>query len=236
MLKEDDKPFFSLYQPTEILTAYGVMLGDDTMRDVCLAERVTYSLYADWPPQSNGYQKFISHHPKIPDIYRTNHPCRPTLSQSLLPDRRLSNIRLPFLITFKLSTVCACTIIPIALSSISHTNIPNLVPNLHPSLTAGRNWTNLAQDPVRQARDEETGEEVDIVDVFRTLRHRLSNGSNESDDVDEDTAYIGCISAPMESKSEVVGCRFAGGVEVRYLVVTAAHDVVIADDDASDRG
>ena len=40
----------------------------------------------------------------------------------------------------------------------------------------------------------------------------------------------------MEAVSEVVRCRFAGRVEVLYLVVTAADDVVVADNDAGDRG
>lgn len=97
-------------------------------------------------------------------------------------------------------------------------------------------WTNFAQCPVCQARDDETGEEVDVVNVFGTLRHRFPNGSNESDNVDEDPADIGCVSAPMEAEGKVVRCRFAGGVEVLDLVVAAADDVVVADDDAGDRG
>ncbi len=71
--------------------------------------------------------------------------------------------------------------------------------------------------------------------MFGTLRYRLSNGPNESDDIDKDTADIGCVSAPVEAKGEVVGCRFAGGVEVPYLVVAAADDVIVADNDASNR-
>lgn len=135
-----------------------------------------------------------------------------------------------------MSTIPACTIILITLRSISNTNIPDFVPNLHPSLTARWDGTDLAQAPVSQARDEETGEEVEIVDVLGALRHRLANGSDESDDVDEDTADISRVPAPVEAEGEVVRCPFAGGVEVFYLVVAAANDVVVTDDDASDRG
>ena len=166
----------------------------------------------------------------------TSHTHRPPLSERILPDMPLSDVRLAFLIPFHSCTVRARTIILITLSPISNTNVPDFIPNLHPFLTAGRNRTNLAQGPVRQARDEETSEEVDIVDVFRTLRHRLSDGSNEPNNVDEDTADIGCISAPVEAKGEVIRCCFASRVEVRYLVVAAADDVVIADDDPGDRG
>ena len=111
---------------------------------------------------------------------------------------------MPFLIAFVFSTIRAHTIILVPLSPISNTDIPNLIPDLHPFLTAGRNRRNLAQGPVCQGRDDEAGEEVDIVDVFGTLGHRLPNGPNKSDNVDENTADIGCVSAPVEAESEVV--------------------------------
>ena len=40
----------------------------------------------------------------------------------------------------------------------------------------------------------------------------------------------------MKAEGEVVRGRCAGGVEVLYLVITAADDVVVADDDAGNRG
>lgn len=167
------------------------------------------------------------------------HHRHPSLSylEILLPNLPLSNARLSFLVTFILPTTTtrARTIILIPLSPISDTDIPDLVPNLHPFLTAGRNRTDLAQGPVRHTRNEETGEEVDVVDVLGTLRHRPSNGSDKPDNVDQDTADIGCVSAPVKAEAEVIWCRFAGGVEVPYLIVAAADDVVVADDDASDR-
>lgn len=151
---------------------------------------------------------------------------------SLLAHLSLPNSSLPFLTTFVFSTVRAYTIILIPLSPIGNTDIPDLISNLHPFLTAGRNRGNLAQGPVCQACDYETGEEVDVVDVLGTHGHRFPNGTNKSDNVDKDTANIRCISAPVEAESEVVRCRFAGRVEVLYLVVSAADDVVIAYDNA----
>lgn len=38
----------------------------------------------------------------------------------------------------------------------------------------------------------------------------------------------------METIGEMVGCRFLGGVEVPDLVVAAADDVIVADDDTGD--
>ena len=111
---------------------------------------------------------------------------------------------MPFLIAFVFSTVRAYTIIFVPLSPISNTDIPNLIPDLHPFLTAGRNRRNFAQGPVCQGRDNEASEEVDIVDVFSTLGHRLPNGANETDNVDENTADIGCVSAPVEAESKEV--------------------------------
>ena len=135
-----------------------------------------------------------------------------------------------------MSTIRAHTIISIPLSPVSDTDISNLIPNLHPPLAASRDRTDLAQGPVRQARDDETGEEVDIVDICGTLRDRLSNGTDESNNVDQDTADIGCVSTPMKAKGEVIRSRFASGVEIRYLIIAAADDVVVADNDAGDRG
>ena len=143
---------------------------------------------------------------------------------------------LSLLITFEFSTIPAYTIILIPLSPISDTNIPNLVANLHPPLTTSRNRTNLAQGPVGQARHDEASEEVDVVDVFGTLRHRLPNGSNKPDNVDQDAADVRGVSAPVETKGEVVRCCFASRIEVGDLVIAAADDVVVADDDARDRG
>ena len=135
-------------------------------------------------------------------------------------------------VTFVLPTVPACTITLVPLSPISDADIPDLIPNFHPLLTAGRNWADLAQGPVSQARDDETSEEIDVVDVFGTLWHRLSNGSDKSDNIDEDAADIGCVSTPMEAVGEIIGCRFLGGVKVPDLVVASTDDVVVADDDA----
>ena len=182
------------------------------------------------------HSSFVIRHSNIsPTRRKRPTPIYPSHLKVLLSDLPFSNDLLILLIIFILSTDSAYTIILIAFSPIRNTNIPDLVPNLHPSLTAARNRANLAQDPVCQARDDETGEEVDIVDVNGTLRYRLSNGSNESDNVDKDTADIGCVSAPVEAEGKVVGCRFAGGVEVPYLVVATADDVIIADNDAGNR-
>ena len=130
--------------------------------------------------------------------------------EGLLPNLPLPNGRLPFLVTFVFSAIRACAIILITLSPISNADVPDFIPNLHPSLTAGWNRRNLAEGPVRQAGDDETCEEVDIVNVFSTRRHRLPNGAHKSDDVDKDTADVCCIASPVEAESKIIRCRFAG--------------------------
>ena len=135
-----------------------------------------------------------------------------------------------------MTTIRAHTIISIPLSPISDTDISNLIPNLHPFLTASRDRTDLAQGPVRQARDDESGEEVDIIDICGSLRDRLPNGSDESNNVDQDAADIGRVSTPVKAKGKVIRSRFASGVEIRYLIIATTDDVVVADDDAGDRG
>ena len=168
-------------------------------------------------------------------IYKIPSTHVPPPLKCLLSHLPFSNGSLSFLVAFVLSTIPAHTIISITLSPISDTDISNFIPNFHPTLTASWDRTDLAQGPVRQARDDETGEEIDIVDVCGTLRDRLSNGSDESNNVDQDTADIGCVSTPVKAKREVIRRRFASGVEIRYLIIAAADDVVVADDDTGDR-
>lgn len=205
-------------------------------------------------------KQFMFRHPDIPPRKRREKKCMSTytnLSQLLripLPNLPLPNGRLSFLITFAISAtgILACTIILVifefstavpastiifeSLSSISDTDIPNLILNFRPPLTTGRDRADLAQGPVRHARDDKTSKEIDVVDVLGKLRHRLTNGSEEPDDIDEEAADIGCVSTPVETVGEIVGSRFLGGVKASDLVEAAADDVVVADDNAGDGG
>ena len=144
--------------------------------------------------------------------------------------------RLPFLITFILPTVRAGAIVLVPLRPVRDANIPDLIADLHPALAAAGDGADLAEGPIGQAGDDEAGEEVDVVDVFRARGDGFADGADEADDVDEDAADVGRVAAPVEAEGEVVRGGFAGRVEVSDLVVAAADDVVIADDDACDRG
>ena len=205
------------------------------------SERMTYT--SSQPASKLGgymYQTFMVHQssPQYSTNIYVSHELHylPSCLKSLLPNLPLTNARLSLLIAFVSSTTSTYTIILIPFGPISNTNVPDFVADLHPFLTAGRDRANLAQGPVCQARNNETGEEVDIVDVFGTHWHRLPNGANKSDNVDEDTADIRRVSAPVEAKSEVIRSRFLGGVEVLDLVEAATDDVVVADDDTCNRG
>lgn len=92
----------------------------------------------------------------------------------------------------------------------------------------------MAQYPIRSSSDDEAAKEVDSVDISGSHRNRLSNRSNEANDVDEDACDVGCVSSPMETGCEVIGRSLFGGIEILNLKVAAAHKVVIAHHDTSD--
>ena len=121
-------------------------------------------------------------------------------------------------------------------STIRNTNIANLIPNLIPVRTRRRNGGYRTQRPISTPSNEEPAEEVQIVDVRCTLGHRPSDRTNKSDDVDQDTADIGRVAAPMEAKGEEIWGPALGAVQILDLEVAFAHDVVVADDDAGDGG
>lgn len=120
--------------------------------------------------------------------------------------------------------------------AVCNADIANLLPNFIPVRTRCRDRRNLTQHPIRASRHNESTEEVQIVDVGGARRHRLPNRSNETDNVDEDTADVGCVAAPVEAEGEVVGGAFLGAVQVFDLVVAFADDVVVADHDTGDGG
>lgn len=114
--------------------------------------------------------------------------------------------------------------------SICHTDIPNLVSDLHPFLTACRNRADPAQEIIRTGGNEEAAEEVQVVDVCRTLGDGLANRADESYNVDKDTANVGRVPSPVEAKGEHVRRPLLGGIKIADLVVPLADDVVIAND------
>ena len=119
-------------------------------------------------------------------------------------------------------------------STVCNTNVPDLVPNFHPSLTACWNGAEQTQQIVDPRRNYETRKEVEIVDVLSALRNWLSNSADEADNVDQNTTDVRCVAAPVETKGEVVRRRLTGSVEITDLVVATTDNVVVADDDTRD--
>lgn len=110
------------------------------------------------------------------------------------------------------------------------------IANLHPDIRHRRDRGDLAQDPVRAGSDDETTEEIKIVDVLRAHGHLLADRADEADDVDEDAGNVGSVSAPVEAEPEIVWGGFTGGVELLDLEIAAADEVVVGDDDTGDGG
>lgn len=117
---------------------------------------------------------------------------------------------------------------------VSHRNIADLFPNLIPIRTRSRDRTDLTKDPVSAAGDDKPAEEIQIIDICSACGNGLSDGAYETDYVDEYTADIGRIPAPVEAEGEIVGGGGLGAVEVPDLVVPFADDVVICDDHTRD--
>lgn len=109
------------------------------------------------------------------------------------------------------------------------------IAHLHPRLRYGRDRRDLAQDPVRARSDDETAEEVQVIDVLRALGDRLADSADEADDIDQDAGDVGGITAPVEAEPKVVGGRLAGGVQLLDLQVAASHEVIIGHNDTSNR-
>ena len=119
---------------------------------------------------------------------------------------------------------------------IRHANFSDTLPNLHPHITCGRDREELTQCPITRTRDNKPAEEVQIINIRRTLRHRFPNSANETDNVDKNTADIRGVSTPVEAESvEIWGIGFRG-VELFDLKVSLADKVVIRDNDARNRG
>ena len=92
----------------------------------------------------------------------------------------------------------------------------------------------MRQKPVCSSSNEEPTEEIQVVDIGSTLWHRFANGTNEANNVDEDTTDVGCVTAPVEAKRVIVWGVSLGAVEVSDLEVAFPDDVVVADDDTGD--
>lgn len=99
-----------------------------------------------------------------------------------------------------------------------------------------RGWD--GEEPAKQIigprSDNESTEEVEIVDILRSDGDWSANGADETDDVDENPGDVSGIASPVETEPEVVGTGRLCAVEFCDLKVPLPNDVVITDDDASD--
>lgn len=119
---------------------------------------------------------------------------------------------------------------------ICNANVLDPIPNLIPVFTSRGNRKIVAKNPIASTRHQEPAEEIEIVNISRPFWYRSSNSADESNNVDQNAAYVGCIAAPMEPKGKIIGRRFAGGIKVSHLVIAAADDVVVAYHNARNRG
>lgn len=147
-----------------------------------------------------------------------------------------SSLGVAFDIISPLLAPTVAVLIEFPISSICHTDIANLISDLHPFLTARGDRADSTQEIIGARGDKEAAEEVEVVNVCRTLGDGLANCADESDNVDKDTADIRGIPSPVEAKGEHVRRSLLGGIKIADLVVAFANDVVIADNYTGDGG
>ncbi|KAK5633060.1 hypothetical protein RRF57_008773 [Xylaria bambusicola] len=145
---------------------------------------------------------------------------------------------------------------------VGECDLVDLVSNLKPCVTAGRDWEHFAADPVHGCSYNESSEEVNVVDVLflvvskcyfwlnsRVLKRPITagitycsaywhitaiNSADESHNVDQDTGNIAGVCAPIDTERKEVRAGVACVVEFLDSKITAPHEVIIANHDASD--
>lgn len=137
-------------------------------------------------------------------------------------------------ITHLLSAQSTLLITP--LRRIRKTGIDNPISNLHPHIARGRHRAQSTKQVITATSDNKAGKEVQIVDVLCADRNVNANSADETHDVWEDAGDVGSVATPVEAESEVVWRLASSGVEVCDLEVAFAHEIIVANDDASDGG
>ena len=122
------------------------------------------------------------------------------------------------------------------MTSVCNGEILNIDINLVPRSTCLRNGEEPRESEVHTTGNKDTGEIVNVVDVFRADRDFATHSTGEADDVDQDTADVGGIGAPRETASVVVAVCFAGAVERVDVQVALSDDVVVTDHDTGNGG
>lgn len=104
-----------------------------------------------------------------------------------------------------------------------------------PLVAAGRDREEPAKQIISGRGDDEPAEEIDVVDVLGTDRNLSADGTDEANDVDQDTGDVCGITSPGETERIVVWTTRAGTVKFFDLIVAFTYEVVVGNDDSSDR-
>jgi len=101
-------------------------------------------------------------------------------------------------------------------------------------ITCGWDGEEPAKQIIGLRSDNESTEEVEIVDILRSDGDWSANDADKTDDVDEDLGDVSGIASPVKTEPEVVETDHLCAVEFCDLKVPLPNDVVITDDDTSD--
>ena len=94
----------------------------------------------------------------------------------------------------------------------------------------------MTKQPICASCHDEPAEEVQVVEIGRPCGYRLPNGPYKPNDINQDTADVCCVTAPVDAGGEVVRARSLAGIEFSDAVVSAADDVIVGNDDTGDGG
>ena len=85
----------------------------------------------------------------------------------------------------------------------------------------------FAKKPVGSTGDDETAEEIQVVEIGCADGDGTTDGAYEADDVDEDSGNVGCVAAPVEAEPEVIRAVGLSRVQASDVEVAVADEIVV---------
>lgn len=117
--------------------------------------------------------------------------------------------------------------------AIHQARIADRVAHLHPGIAARWHREEAIDDVVRERGDDDSSEKVQVVNVRGANGDLGTHCPCETNHVDDDTENVGDVGAPVDTKGVPVGVLLASRVQIFNLVISLAHDIVVAEDHAS---
>lgn len=105
-----------------------------------------------------------------------------------------------------------------------------------PFVAGGGDRHEAGEQVVHTPGDDESAKEVDVVHVLRADGDITSHGTDESDDIYQNSSEVGCVAVPREAKGIEVRPMPAGAVKFLNIEEPLADEVIVRDDNSSNGG